>query len=99
MKRLSIIVGLLAVLLLPLASFSCAANVNIKATLRQEFTLPVGKTADFASEGFSMKFVEVSTDSRCANGVECVRAGEAKCLIQITIMGSPADMTLTQTGG
>ena len=100
MKRIFIIIGLLIVLLLPAVSLSCVVRAAIsKRHLGQEFTLPVGKTADIDGEGLSIKFEEVIGDSRCAKGVECVWAGEAKCRLLINILGSPAEMILTQPGG
>jgi hypothetical protein len=99
MKRILITIGILGVLLLTIASLSCSASGggNVTATLGQEFTLQVGKTADFDSESLSIQFVEVTADSRCPKGVECVSAGEAQCRLYCKIYGSPADMTLTQT--
>jgi hypothetical protein len=99
MRQIFIIIGLLIVLLLPSVSLSCAAGSNIKAVLGEEFTLPAGKTANIDSEGLSLNFVEVISDSRCAKGVECVWAGEAKCRMLIKIMGSPAEIIITQAGG
>jgi len=98
MKRL-IIVGFLTVsFLLPLVSWSCVAD-KITASLGQEFTLPVGKTAVIENIDLSIKFIEVFGDSRCPEGVECVWAGEALCRLLFTYAGSPAEMDLTQPGG
>jgi hypothetical protein len=98
-KRIFIVIGLLAVLLLPAVSLSCAAGGDISAALGQEFTLPAGKTANFESESLEIKFEEVTTDSRCAKGVECIWAGEAQCRMLMKVMGSPAETVLTQQGG
>lgn len=100
MKRVFAI-GILFILLLPLAALSCTSSGggNIKATLGQEFTLPAGGTANFDTENLSIQFVAVTADSRCPQYAKCVTAGEAKCQMRFEIYGSPADMTLTQTGG
>jgi hypothetical protein len=100
MKRILVIIGLVVVLVLPSVFLSCGGGGGtIKAAMWQEFTLPVGQTVEIDSEGLTIKFVEVISDSRCAIGVECPWAGEAKCNIHITIAGSAADMVLTQLGG
>ncbi|OGO19633.1 MAG: hypothetical protein A2Z15_06445 [Chloroflexi bacterium RBG_16_50_11] len=99
MKRIFIIIGLITVsLILVAAGISCSID-KITASLGQEFTLPVGQTAVIDSEDLTLKFVEVTADSRCAKGVVCVWAGEAKCRVQINYKGALADMDLTQPGG
>jgi len=98
-KRIFIVIGLLTVsLLLSLVSWSCVAD-KITASLGQEFTLPVGKTATIDGENLTLKFIEVFGDSRCPKGVECVWVGEALCRMLFTYAGSPAEMDLTQPGG
>ena len=100
MKKSLLITGFLLVsVLISLVSWSCGVAGSVKAYLGQEFTLPVGKTAIFESESLSIKFVEVITDSRCPEGVECIWAGEAQCRLHFTIAGSPAEMIVVQPGG
>jgi hypothetical protein len=98
MKRIFIIAGLLIILLLPAASLSCGGS-NIKAGLGEEFTLPVGKTADIAGEDLSIQFVEVYQDSRCPIGVECVWIGVARCRMLMKQGESSKEITLIQPGG
>jgi hypothetical protein len=97
MKRLFIIVGLLAVLLLPLASLSCSDG-NVTATLGKEFTLPVGKTVNIESENLVILFDKVLTDSRCPAGQECLWIGEARCQLLITYEGASTKKIITQPG-
>jgi len=103
MKRILVIIWLIAILILPLASFSCVASGGgggrINAVLDQEFTLPVGQTANIESEGLTIQFVGVDNDSRCPNYAKCITAGEVKCNMRFTIAGSAADVVLTQIGG
>ncbi|MGD0779524.1 MAG: hypothetical protein ABR954_01900 [Dehalococcoidales bacterium] len=98
MKRIFIIAGLLIILLLPVASLSCGEG-NIKAALGEEFTLPVGKTADIAGEDLSIQFVEVTEDSRCPTGVECVWMGVARCRMLMKQAETSKEITLAQAGG
>ena len=99
MKRIIFIIGLLAaVIILPIIGISCSTDKS-NASLENEFTLPVGGTAIISGENLSLKFVEVTGDSRCAKGNECVWAGEAKCQMLITYSGSSSDVVFTQQGG
>ena len=99
MKRIFLIIGLLAVsLLLPAVGLSCSID-KISTSLGQEFTLPAGQTAVISGENLKFKFVEVTADSRCAKGVECVWAGEAKCQMLIMYYKSISSVVFTQSGG
>ena len=99
MKRVFYLTEILAVMILLLtATLSCSSG-NLTASLGNEFTLPVGGTAIISGENLSLKFVEVTGDSRCAKGNECVWAGEAKCQMLITYSGSSSDVVFTQQGG
>ena len=77
---------------------------NIEATpvpvdLGQEFTLSIGQSALIQGENLNIKFLEVTSDSRCPRDVTCIWAGEASCLIEVT-KGSlePYKLVLTQPG-
>lgn len=98
-KTLFIIGLLLAAVLFSLVSWSCGAAGSVSASLGQEFTLPVGETASIEGEYLTIRFVEVITDSRCPEGVECVWEGEAQCRLRLAVAGSPADMIVVQPGG
>jgi hypothetical protein len=99
MKQVFLVIGFLSILLLlPAVGLSCSA-ANVTASLGQEFTLPAGQTAVISGENLKLKFVEVEGDSRCAKGVECVWAGEAKCLMLITYYKSLSSVVFTQSGG
>jgi hypothetical protein len=100
MRRLVIIVFLVVVILLLSAFSSCVATSgDISASLGQEFTLPLGQKVFIESENLLIKFDEVTEDSRCPRGTECVWAGEAGCGLFIEYCGSPAEMVLIQPGG
>jgi hypothetical protein len=98
-KKIFSVIGLLTVsLLLLVASLACSAD-KITASLGQEFTLPVGQTAIISGESLSIKFVEVTGDSRCPTGVQCIQAGDVKCLMLIKYMQSTSSLVYTQSGG
>ena len=88
---------MVSILLLFTVSSSCAPD-RIKASLGAEFTLPLGKTAVIEGENLTFEFVEVTADSRCAKGVECIWAGEAKCRMKITYKGTESEIIFTQPG-
>jgi hypothetical protein len=87
----------------------CSSNTpgnsnDIKASLGQEFNLPVGKTFNIHGEGTAIKFVEVTNDSRCPKGVQCIWAGEAKCQLSIVYntketQNVPITLELIENGG
>jgi hypothetical protein len=97
-KRFPVVCLVTFVLLLTIAGASCTAN-KINASLGQEFTLPVGKTAVVTGESLSIKFVKVTGDSRCPEGVQCIQAGDVKCQILIEYLQSQSVVVLTQLGG
>jgi hypothetical protein len=99
LKRIFPIIGLLTVFFLLLAAGLSCSTDKITASLGQEFTLPVGQTAVISGEDLTLKFEEVVGDSRCAKGVECVWAGEAKCRMLITYYKSLSSVIFTQPGG
>jgi hypothetical protein len=99
MKKAIYIFSFLSIFLMfSLVAWSCASS-DVTAVLGQEFTLPVGKTASIEDESLSIKFVEVISDSRCPEGVECIWEGEAECHLRVSVAGSPADMVIVQPGG
>jgi hypothetical protein len=72
---------LFSFLALTFAFISC----NEKATsgpshpefmLGQTFDLALGKTMQLKGSDFTLNFAEVTEDSRCPEGVNCIRAGE-----------------------
>ncbi len=99
LKRIFSIGGLLTVSFLLLVGCSSCTINKIKASLGQEFILPVGQTAVINGENLTIKFNGVKGDSRCPKGVECIWAGEAKCQMQITYSGSTSEVIYTQPGG
>lgn len=98
MKRTLFLVGLLVITVLLLTAGLACSTTGITASLGQEFTLPVGQTAVINGENLKLKFVAVERDSRCAKGVECIVAGEARCKVVVTRDDVPIEIILTQLG-
>ena len=94
MKRISFL--LVLVLLLPVLS---GCSNPIKASLGTQFTLAPGQTARIDSELMTIKFIGETQDSRCPTGVECIRAGDVSCDIEITKDGTKNPIILTDTAG
>jgi hypothetical protein len=97
-KHIFAISGLIVLLALSLSGCSNKANSEIKASLNQEFRLPIGQTASIGTEGLKIKFVGVSGDSRCPQGVTCVWAGEATCQTIVTLNNAKTNLNLTVSG-
>jgi hypothetical protein len=94
LKRLSFLLGL--ALLLPLLS-GCSKPINV--SLNSQFSLAPGQSARISSESMTIKFLGVTADSRCATGVECIRAGDVSCQIEITKDETKNPIILTDTAG
>ena len=62
----------------------CSGGDTVKASLGEEFTLAIGQTASISGENLTIKFLDVTEDSRCPEDVTCVWAGRVICDIEIT---------------
>jgi hypothetical protein len=71
---------------------------EIKANIGEKFSLAIGQVVSITGENLKIRFNEVTADSRCPQGVQCIWAGEASSLIEITYSGSTYSKTLTQPG-
>jgi hypothetical protein len=67
--------------------------------LNVPFTLAPGQTARIESEGMDIRFVNVTGDSRCPQGVECIWAGQVTCAMEITKNNILNQVTLTDSAG
>jgi hypothetical protein len=54
------------------------------AQTKETFTLGVGKQKTSKKSKLKIKFLEVTEDSRCPTGVNCIWAGNAKVKVQIS---------------
>lgn len=98
MKRALIITVLSFVVLCFAIIYPACASNEINVALGKEFTLPVGKTAVIEGEELSIKFQEVTSDSRCPSDVVCVQMGDAKCDMVFTYKEQNYPLTL-EAGG
>lgn len=65
----------------------------------REVKVQVNKQARVTGTKYTVKFVEMVEDSRCATGTNCVWAGNAKIKVQITKNGrSPKILELNSNG-
>ena len=67
--------------------------------LNVPFTLAPGQTARIDSEGMDIRFVDVTGDSRCPQGVECIWAGQVSCAVDITKNNILNQVTLSDSAG
>jgi hypothetical protein len=88
----------LPIIIIILLLSSCSGATEISVALGEKFSLAIGQGATISGENLKIRFVEVIGDSRCALGVECVWAGEASSLMEITYSGSKYQKVLTQPG-
>jgi hypothetical protein len=81
-------------------SGSCSnQSSDITANPGDEINLGAGQTAAINGEPLKLKFIEVTSDSRCPTGVTCIWAGEVKCTLEITYKERVELQTLVQSGG
>lgn len=86
------------VLLLAIVAVAGCGRGNAQPGLGEEVILSPGEKVSFRDADLAVRFVEVSSDSRCPKGAQCVWAGEAKCEIELTSAGTTTHITLTERG-
>lgn len=60
------------------------ANMTVSGQDAKPFTVGVGSEADFSGKRVTkVKFLEVTEDSRCPEGVDCLWAGNARLKIEL----------------
>lgn len=80
----AVILGLLAAFALTLtACITASYSSAVEGTVRIPNALGMGGSDD----GITVQFLEVTTDSRCAEGVECVQQGKADVKLAVTVDG------------
>lgn len=98
-KNFQVIIIALAIILPAPVLSACAKAPKNEAPPGQEFTLSIGQSAVISSENITIKFADVTSDSRCPQNVTCIRAGEVSCTVEITRPGvSLLKLELTQPG-
>jgi len=89
------VIAVFAILLLP-AACAPAAVVN-QVDLGKEFQLSVNQTATIKNENMKVTFLQVTEDSRCPTGVQCVWEGRATSLVRV-VTKNTADLKLSEPG-
>lgn len=70
-----------------------------EATLGQEFKLRPGEKASISGEKVVVAFLSVSEDSRCPKGEQCIVAGKARVVLEVSIGASAAQSFELATAG
>jgi hypothetical protein len=98
-RRVAALICILMGLVIQITACTPAAAGEIRVAPGQEIALSPDQTAVIIGENLSLKFKAVSSDSRCPKGVACIWAGEAKCLMQVTLNGAVSEVVFTENGG
>ena len=96
MKKISL-PFVVSLILLVLFS-GCSKNNTLNTSLDNETKLAIGQTAKISSEDLSIRLTDVTNDSRCAQGVTCIWAGEVKCQLSITLGTTTESYTFIVSG-
>ncbi|MEM4663067.1 MAG: hypothetical protein QXM75_03525 [Candidatus Diapherotrites archaeon] len=72
------------VLCCSIVAFLLLYNAQKKVSIGVPFELKAGEEAFIEESGVFLKFVKVTSDSRCPKGVQCVWAGKVSILIEIS---------------
>ena len=83
MKKVLLFVSILAILIIGCSSSSSV----IKAEAFKPFTLKIGQSAEVKNSALIFKFINVTQDSRCPSGVQCIAAGFVKVKVNIAQNG------------
>jgi hypothetical protein len=68
-------------------------------SLDEEFSLSIGQSALIQGESLTIKFIEVTSDSRCPSDVTCIWVGEVSCLTEVKKGNlGPLKLVLTEPG-
>ena len=96
MKNLLFASLLIGLLLLAGCSQTLPDDIAYKAKLGEEFGLKPGELALIEPEGISVRFLNVTQDSRCPKDVQCIWAGQVSVLVKVEENGvSRGDFELT----
>ena len=79
------------VLLAWVASGAAGASEPKVVALGQRFTLKIGESAQIEGGGLQIGFENVSADSRCPKGEQCIREGEATIRVWLRKASGPKE--------
>lgn len=75
-----------------------ASGPAVQASLGQEVTLAPRQSVTVEGTNLAVEFLRVTEDSRCPRGTRCVRAGEAKVELLLTMQDRVENAILTTDG-
>jgi len=81
-----------------IASAGCLTSKDINAKLGENNSLDIGQSVYITSEGMQIEFVDVTSDSRCPEGVTCIWAGEVTAKVSIRKGNLQDELVLTESG-
>ena len=70
---------------------AASGSKTVSARLGGEAALHIGDTATVEGEGVTVQFVSVVEDSRCPQGVQCVRAGRVVVAVRVSRAGQAGE--------
>lgn len=85
MRRSFLLIGLL----LFVTAFSACATESSRSPVEGTLTIPNSFGFGGSDDGIQVQFLRVENDSRCAAGVQCIRAGEAFVVLRTTVDNDP----------
>jgi hypothetical protein len=81
--------------LLVLAAVACATERS-SSPVEGSVSIPNAIGYGGSDDGILVQFLEVTNDSRCAAGVQCVRAGEAFVKLSISVDDGPSQESVIE---
>ena len=95
-RTINLLTGIALLVILVILALPGCANPG-QPKLEQPFYLPVGSSVKIAGQKLSLRFDEVTSDSRCPINTVCISDGEAACALTIDD-GTVNTVTLTVPG-
>lgn len=80
------------------AATTASPPVTKEAALDQEFEIKLGQQVSIKKEGLKISFSNVSEDSRCPTGVDCIWAGNGKVVLKLSKARKRAAWMTLNTG-
>lgn len=97
-KSLLTVIVLIGILSLISIAGCVSQPKDISAELDEQVELRPGQVVTIDGDDITLKFIEVSGDSRCPNGATCVWEGEVTFILEITYQDELFTRTLKQPG-
>jgi hypothetical protein len=96
---LKYIVSAIAIMMVIFLATGCSSENTLEVSLGKEFSLAIGQSASISDERLSVKFLDVTEDSRCPKGVTCIWAGQVSCEVEVIRNGNIERAKLTALAG